>query len=537
MKYLITTVTFLFASLIGFTQNTDFAKLDSFLNILEKNNRYFGSIAVAHGNEIIYNRSMGYADLENKVLNNKNTKFRIGSISKTFTATLLMKAVELDKVSLDATIDTYFTGIQNADDIAIRHLLNHRSGIANFTDRNYVNWHTEPITQAALLDTIITKGIDFEPNTDYAYSNSNYVLLTFILEKVFNKPYDQILEEYIVQPLALKNTNYGGPIDAHENEAKSYTMNSKWEEHSQDDMSIPLGAGGIVSTPSDLCLFIQGLFDGKLITPESLNQMKPSGDDSYGFALYETPFNERSGWGHGGNIDAFASNLIHFEESDISIALSCNGSNFGSHDVEIAILSEVFGHSYDLPSFDFVELTSEDLDPYLGTYVTEELPMDMIITKDGNTLFLEATGQSASALTAEGNHKFSLMKYGVKMAFNPEENTLHFEQQGYAFDLVKQSEASVGGIEEKTTSSVVASNNLDQYLGTYTSDLLPIDLTISKDENKLVGQGEGQPSFTLKAEGEHTYSNKQIGLTITFVPGENKMNFVQGGKAFEMVLK
>lgn len=179
-------------------QNTKFAKLDSFFNVLEENDRFFGSVAVAQSSEIIYTRAIGYADLETKASNNKDTKFRIGSISKTFTATLLMKAVELGKINLDAAIESYFPSIQNANKITVRHLLNHRSGIANFTDRNYVNWHTEPITKAALLDTIISKGIDFEPNTDYAYSNSNYVLLTFILEKTFDKTYEQILAQGVV---------------------------------------------------------------------------------------------------------------------------------------------------------------------------------------------------------------------------------------------------------------------------------------------------------------------------------------------------
>jgi len=85
--------------------------------------------------------------------------------------------------------------------------------------------------------------------------------------------------------------------------------------------------------------------------------------------------------------------------------------------------------------------------------------------------------------------------------------------------------------------NISSNENLDQYLGTYTSELLPIDLTIRKEDNVLVGQGEGQPSFSLVAEGDHTYTNKDIGLKITFVPTENKMHFVQGGAAFEMVLE
>lgn len=530
MKSIITTLIILFTSIIGISQHSDYSKLDSFFTILAENDRFMGSVAVIGGDEVLYSKALGYADVESKITNNSETKFRVGSISKTFTATLVMKAVELGKINLDDTIDHYFPRVQNAQDITVRHLLNHRSGITNFTDRSYFSWYTKPITQAALLDTIISKGIDFKPNTDYAYSNSNYVLLTFILEDVFDSSFDTILDEHIVNPLQLKNTGYGETINTSQNEAKSYTMGTTWEIELEGDMSIPLGAGGIVSTPTDLCLFVKALLSGKLISTLSVQEMKPAGDDSYGFALYNTPFNDKNGWGHGGNIDAFASNMIYFEEEDICFAISCSGSNFGMHDVELAVLSEIFDQPYELPSFDSVELTSEELDQYLGTYVTDDLPMDMIITKDGSTLMLEATGQSASTLQAKGDHKFVIMQYGVKMEFVPQESKLNFEQQGHKFVLQLQEDVK----EEVTNTINKKVGDLDKYVGTYTSDLLPIDLTISQQNNQLIGQGEGQPSFELSSDGDHKYSNKEIGLTITFIPEEKKMKFEQGSAAFEM---
>jgi len=135
MKSLIATLIFSFLSLVTFSQETTFSKLDSFFNILEENDRFFGSVAVTHNDEVIYSKALGYADIKADILNTAETKFRIGSISKTFTATLIMKAVELNKIALDESIHPYFPRIQNADKITIRQLLNHRSGIANFTDR------------------------------------------------------------------------------------------------------------------------------------------------------------------------------------------------------------------------------------------------------------------------------------------------------------------------------------------------------------------------------------------------------------------
>ncbi|MEN0049333.1 MAG: serine hydrolase domain-containing protein, partial [Bacteroidota bacterium] len=164
MKSIITVLAFLFITQIGLCTHQDFTKLDNFLQLLEENDRFFGSVAVARNGEIIYSKAIGYADLAAKQANTPSTKFRIGSITKTFTATLIMKAVEMNIISLDDTIDAYFPRIQNAEKITVRHLLNHRSGIKTFTDRDYLSWRTQPITASDLLDKIVSKGIDFEPN-------------------------------------------------------------------------------------------------------------------------------------------------------------------------------------------------------------------------------------------------------------------------------------------------------------------------------------------------------------------------------------
>jgi len=531
MKYIITTLACLFVSIIGLGQNTQFSKLDRFFTTLEENERYFGSVAVSREGEIIYTKAIGYADLEQKIPNTDETKFRIGSISKTFTATLIMKAVEMGKISLDEKIDTYFPQIKNASKISIRHLLNHRSGINTFTDRSFFAWHLEPISKAALLDTIVSKGIGFEPDAKHVYSNSNYVLLSFLLESIFNKSYADILEQYISKPLALKHTSYGGEINPAKGEARSYRMKDAWTLSSEQDMSIPQGAGGIISTPTDLAHFADALFGGELLSAQSLAQMKPLADASYGLGIEEAKIDEMAGWGHTGAIDAFSSSLTYFEESDISIALICNGSNYGSHDVAIAVLREVFDKPYELPSFEFVELSSEELDQYVGTYESDKLPMDMTISTDGSTLSLGIPGQASDVLKAEGNHKFSILKYGVKVRFIPEQKMMHFEQQGMAFELSMKSAAKA------STSSTPIKVDLDQYLGTYTSDQLPLDITFSKEEGKLIAQGTGQPSFPLTAEGEHVFSNEEIGLLITFIPEEKKMRFVQAGAEFEMKLE
>ncbi len=516
-------------------QKNTFEKFDQYLDVLEEDERFFGSVAVSKGGKVIYSRALGYADIDAKVKNNANTKFRVGSVSKTFTAALIMKAVELGKLKLNDKIDQYFPKIENANKISIEQLLKHRSGIKTFTDRSYFSWHTKPVTREALIDTIIQKGIEFQPDTDYNYSNSNYVLLSVILERAFGDSFDKILNKHIVKPLGLKLTKYGGAINTSKNEARSFRMKDDWTKVEEDHMSIPLGAGGVVSTPSDLCLFLSGLAKGEIFSKESFRSMHPAAGEEYGYALYEIPFEDMKSIGHQGNIDAFSTVLSYFEKEDIALAITCNGSNFPVHDVSLALVNEIFGKAYDLPSFDFVELSDEELDQYLGTYESDDLPMDMIISKKDKTLYLEVTGQSPGPLTSKGDDLFVILQYGVKIKFMPEEGKMLFEQQGMAFELSlkKEEENDKSEVQQapKTKSA------LDKYAGVYTSGELPIDLTISVKNGQLIGQGDGQPSFTLKRSGDDEYVNKEIGLTINFDPEKGELNFIQGGGLYKMTKK
>ena len=194
-------------SYVGFSQIIDKSKLDTYFDVLSSNNRFMGSVAIAQGGKLIYSKSVGFADVEQGLKASDNTKFRIASITKTFTVVLSLKAVEENKLSLNQTIDKWFPTIGNADKITIEHLLYHRSGLHNHVDE-LVNSgrHTQPITEKEMIEVIIKNGNDFEPDTRMAYSNPNYILLTYILEKIYEQPFSKILEEKVTNPIGLKNT-------------------------------------------------------------------------------------------------------------------------------------------------------------------------------------------------------------------------------------------------------------------------------------------------------------------------------------------
>ena len=423
---------------MGFTQDFNKSKLDTYFNALETHNKFMGSVAVSQEGKIIYTKSVGFADVDSLKKADENTKYRIGSISKTFTAVLIFKGVETGKIDLDQKIDKYFPTIPNAEKITIQQLLYHRSGIYNFTnDEDYLTWNTEPKTEKEMVDIIAKGGSDFEPGSKSEYSNSNYVLLSFILERTFKKPYAEILKEYIAQPLGLKSIYLGGKISVKNNESKSYNWMGNWILESETDMSVPLGAGGIVSTPSDLVKFSDALFGGKLIKEESLRQMERVKDD-YGMGLFQVPFGNKKGFGHTGRIDGFSSVFIHFGDGNISYALLSNGTNFNNNDISIAVLSAVYNEPYEIPQFITLALSSEDLDKYLGVYVSSEVPLKITITKDNTTLIAQATGQPSFPLEPTEKDKFKFDPAGVVLEFDPSEKTMVLKQGGGTFTFKKE---------------------------------------------------------------------------------------------------
>lgn len=419
-------------------QDFDQTKLDSYFDALETNNKFMGSVAVSRNGEIIYARSVGFLDAENHLKANESTKYRIGSISKTFTTVLVFKAIEEKKLSLDQTIDHFFPSIPNGAKITIRHLLNHRSGIHSFTDdKEYLSWNTQAKTGQEMLDIIVKGGSDFEPDSKAAYSNSNFVLLTFIVEKTFKKTYAELLKNYITGPLGLRNTALGKKIETQNNEAKSYRFAGNWIAEPETDISVPLGAGGIVSTPSDLVRFSDALFGGKLLKPESVESMKAI-KDHYGLGLFVIPFYEVTGYGHTGGIDGFSSVFSHFSTGNISYAMISNGSNFNNNNISIAVLSAVYNKPYDIPVFSAYQIDPNDLDHYLGVYASPQLPLKITITKANNALIAQGSGQSPFPLEATEKDKFKFDQAGVVMEFNPAEKTMVLKQGGGQFNFTKE---------------------------------------------------------------------------------------------------
>lgn len=439
MKTRLLSVLFLFTGATLFAQTPDKAKLDSYMQALGENNKFMGTVSLSKDGKTVYTKSVGYLDAEKKTPINENTKFRVGSISKTFTSALMFKAIEEKKLTLDTKLDKYFPTVPNAAKITISNLLNHRSGIHSFTsDADYLTWHTTPKTEAQMLDIIVKGGSDFEPNSKAEYSNSNYVLLSYILEKAYKKPYKQIVDEKIIKPLGLKNTYYGSKINTANNEANSYNFNGAWTKEQETDMSVPMGAGAMVSTTADLSRFLEALFAGKVVSQASLDQMKTMVDD-YGMGLFAFPFDGKTAYGHTGGIDGFTSMVAFFPGEKVTYAFTSNGANYDTNSIGRTALSWIFNKPFDMPSFKSYAYKTEDLDKYLGIYASPQVPLKITFTKNGTTLIAQATGQSSFPLDAAAEqHNFSFDMADIKMEFKPDTKQMIMKQGGGVFTFTKE---------------------------------------------------------------------------------------------------
>ena len=421
---------YLFALQSVSSQEYNFGKLNQYFDSLEENNKFMGSVAVSKGDSLIFTRTIGYLDFEiNKKINSRS-KFRIGSISKTFTSVLILKAEEDGKLNLDDTIESYFPDIPNSNKITVDNLLSHRSGIFNFTDSSdYTDYMLEPKSRAELIDIISNFDSSFKPGRRSSYSNSNYVLLTIILEKIYSKDYSEILLDKIIKPLRLNSTYYGGVIDINDNEARSYMYAGKWIKQDETDPSIPLGAGGIVSNPIDLVKFSYLLFNGKILKEESLKKMKKI-NGQFALGLFEIPFYNKNGFGHTGGIDGFSSVFSAFIDDDIYYALNSNGTNFNNNDISIAVLSEVFEKPYEIPVFSNFEVNHKDLMKLIGSYSSKQIPLIIQVSVENNVLIVQATGQPKISLDAIEKNLFKSEVVGAELEFVPDENSFILKQNG-----------------------------------------------------------------------------------------------------------
>jgi len=430
-----------FGSLAAPAQTLNTAKLDSLLTSLATHNKMMGSLAVSRAGSVVYSHAFGYAELATKTPATPATRYRMGSITKMFTAVMIFQLIEEKKLALTTPLATFFPQLPQASTITIDQLLSHRSGLHSLTnDPAYGTYLAQPKTEAELLAIMSKFKPDFEPGAKFDYSNSNYIVLGYIVEKLGKQPYAQALQKRVAAKAGLKDTYYGGKIDSQKREAFSYKMGAAgWQPDTETDMSIPGGAGALVSTPTDLDRFLEALFGGRLVSAASLSAMQTI-RDGFGRGLMQIPFHDKPSFGHGGSIDGFRSMASYFPGDKLAVTLSTNAQSYSLNDALIGVLSICFNQPYKIPDFAVSAYVPApaDLDRYAGTYASPSLPLKITFTKDGTTLMSQATGQSAFPLEPVSQGVFKFDPAGIRAEFAADKPTFTLQQGGRTFVFTKE---------------------------------------------------------------------------------------------------
>jgi D-alanyl-D-alanine carboxypeptidase len=426
-KFLAQVIFFWWLAIASFGQSVNHAKLDSFFNVLDSRGLAEGGLAISVKGQLVYQRAAGYAfmDSASKIPSDAKTRYRIGSCSKMFTAVMIFQLIEEKRLQIDQPLHDFFPDLPKSEKINIGLLLNHRSGLHNYTadDTGFPEWMDKPRTHEEMLAVIKEKGTDFEPGTQVQYSNTNYLLLGYIIEQICKIPYEEALRERITSKIGLRDTYYGGPINLKIKESVSYKYGGDgWKAQKETDLSIHGGAGSIVSTPADLVLFIHALFNGKLVDKTSLDKMKTM-VDGYGMGLFPYDHGNIKGYGHNGRIEEFYTAVRYYPKEELSFAYCTNGILYPRIDILQAVEKICFNERYTIP---FSPMTLPDtavLNKYTGKYATDQPQIIVNCTREGGKLFLETRGNRFEIEPINENY-FMHGPSGIFFEFVPEKGEL-----------------------------------------------------------------------------------------------------------------
>ncbi|HET9745253.1 MAG TPA: serine hydrolase domain-containing protein [Chitinophagaceae bacterium] len=448
IKILLGTIITLALFTTAHAQTLDKAKLDQFFDRLAEKNKAMGSLAIVKDGKILYTRAIGYSqisDTEKKPLTVAN-RFRIGSITKMFTAAMILQLVEEGKLKLTDTLDKFFPQVPNANKITILQILSHRSGIPNVSREQNAqgNVNTTPMTKEEHLAIIVKASPDFAPDTKSLYSNSGYFLLGLIIEKLTGKSYDAALQEKIVTKIGLKDTYTAtGNIDVNKNECLTYFMipGGDWKQVRETHPSILFSAGAIVSTPNDLAKFIQALFDGLIVTKQNLEQMKTMRDGE-GVGMVTFAFAGKTFYGHTGGADNYGAWLAYLPEEKLAVAYTTNAKVYPVKDIVSGVVDIYYNKPFQIPSFESMAISPEVLDKYVGVYSMSGAPAKFTITRKGTILYAQPPGaQTAVPLEATAQDKFKIdngTATGIVIEFDAPKNQMTIKRDGGNRVLTKE---------------------------------------------------------------------------------------------------
>jgi CubicO group peptidase (beta-lactamase class C family) len=540
----LTTTSFLTAQ----TATQKAAKFDEVMALASKYQTFNGAVLVAENGKVIYKKGFGLANMEWNIPNTPETRFRLGSITKQFTATLILQLVEQGKIKLDGKLSDYLPDYRKdvGEKVTIHQLLTHTSGIPSYTGLpGFIrDVSRNPYTVDEFVKKFASNDLEFEPGSKFSYNNSGYFLLGAIIEKITGRPYEQVIKEKIFEPLGMKNSGYDHAATILEKRASGYIKTRDGYLNAPYlDMSLPYAAGSLYSTVEDLFLWDQALYTDRLLSEQSKAVMYKPYLQNYAYGWVITKAKLGSGpetvtsIGHNGGINGFNTLLVRYPEQRNLIVLLDNTSQGASLDRLAGELTNIlYNQPYSLPRMPLAETLLKTIqDQGIAAGVAQyrdlkakqpnvydftepqlnQLGYQLLQTnkrKEAIEIFklnVEAYPQSANvydslgeAYMVEGNNEQAIVNYKKSLELNP------------------QSPSGALALKRLTSPAPVVDTKVyDTYVGEY--EVSPsFKLSVFRDGEKLMSQATGQPTIELFPESADNFYLKVVAAKVTFTRDE-----------------
>ena len=364
-----------------------------------------GTVLVVDRDKILLNKGYGQADVEWAIPNAPDVEFRLGSLTKQFTATLVLLLQQDCKLNIDDPVGKSLPDAPKAwEKMTLASLLGHTSGIPNFTSlHEFTVWRMTPRTTEEELAFFRGRPLEFEPGSKFAYSNSNYEVLGAVIEKIFGKKYGELLKERIFDPLGMRDTGLDTDGLLLPKRAQGYEQGPKGlDDAVSESMSVPWAAGSLYSTTGDLLLWQRGLFGGKVLNAASLKRMTTPGKGGYGLGVFVHPEAGTTVVSHGGGIEGFNTDLTYIPDKGITVVVLGNVNGAAPGEMGANLVKTMLGEPVTLASERKEQpIAASELSKFAGTYQLAP-NFAATFTVDGNQLMTQATGQPKFPMFYEG---------------------------------------------------------------------------------------------------------------------------------------
>ena len=487
--------------------------VDNFYSSLKGKEAPGIAVLVARDGNVFYRKGFGYADIKNKIMITPDTKFRIGSVTKQFTASAILKLQENNLLSVNDKLSKFIPDFPRGDEVTIHQLLTHTSGIHSYTNKEgFIDKVTKPISPDSLVNSIKKDPYDFNPGEKWLYNNSGYFILGYIISKVSGKPYAEYLKETFFDPLHMENTGIHYAGIKLEHEAKGYSKNNiKYDDAINWDMSWAGGAGSIYSTVDDLMKWNQALYGGKVLDEKSLKSaltpvVLKNGEQppvQYGYGLGLNKYRGEDIISHSGGLHGFVTQLSYYPKEKLTVVMFSNTAepevNFDPNKIAEAFLWNKMDKQ---TSYAESSVKPKNLQLYVGRYDLSGMAV-ITITTENDKLYSQLSGQQKFEIFPKSEDEFFWKVVDARIKFIKDEkgeiSQAVLFQNGQELKAKKLPELKIIDINPST---------LDSYTGKYkfTGGII----TISKENNKLLPNLPGESKLEMLPLSETDFIIKEI---------------------------